>query len=82
MLDPDFDPYDILANHSQAINNLIGAIKDNSHNQLKMAEANKDLNNSMIRIYTEMKSMDHRIQRLERQYNAFEQTPTNNRPER
>lgn len=82
MIDPDFDPYDILANHSQAISNLITAVKDHSNNQLKILEANKELNHSMIRIYTEMKNLDHRIKRLERAQDAFEQTPTNNRPER
>ena len=82
MLDPDFDPYDILANHSQAISNLINAVKENSQNQVRLAEAHKEMNHSLIRIYTEMKNLDHRIRRLERGQDAFKQTTADDRPQR
>ena len=82
MLDPEFDPYDIMANHAEAISNLIRAVKDNSNSQVKISAAQKELSNSLVKMYTEMKDLEHRVTRLERQYNAFEQTTADNRPPR
>lgn len=82
MIDPDFDPYDIMANHAEAISNLINAVKQQSDSQLKASEAYKELSHSVVRIYTEMKHLDHRIKRLERAQDAFEQATTDNRPKR
>ena len=82
MLDPEFDPYDIMANHAEAISNLIRAVKDNSNSQVKISAAQKELSNSLVKIYTEMKDLEHRVTRLERQQNAFEQSTADNRPRR
>jgi hypothetical protein len=80
MLDPKFNPYDVLASHAEAISDLIVSLKDASETQVKASALLKEYNNALIKMYTEMKSFDHRIKRLERQYNAFEQTPTNDSP--
>jgi len=82
MLDPDFDPYDVMANHADAISNLIRAVKDNSTSQVRISAAQKELSNSLVRMYTEMKDLEHRVTRLERQHNAFEQTTADHRPRR
>lgn len=82
MIDPDFDPYEILANHAETLSSLIKATKDNSVNHLKLSQANKDLSDSLVRLFTDMQQLQHRITRLERQHRAFEQATADHRPKR
>jgi len=80
MIDPDFDPYNIIEQHAEAISNLIVAMRDASDTQLKATKAMKEFNNGLVKMYTEMKQLEHRIARLERQHYAFEQTTADNCP--